>query len=113
MSDASSASRKKSLPALLVVVAALVVLGVVLWRIDRTPSTDDAYVYADTINVVPEVNGRIVEMPVRDNQPVKRGDLLFRIDPRPHQDALNQARARLDTLDKQIALTQRSVNAQQ
>ncbi|MFJ1211680.1 multidrug transporter subunit MdtN [Burkholderia pyrrocinia] len=112
MSDASSASRKKSLPALLVA-AALVLLGVVLWLIDRAPSTDDAYVYADTINVVPEVNGRIVEMPVRDNQQVKRGDLLFRIDPRPYQDALNQARARLDTLDKQIALTQRSVNAQQ
>ncbi|MEX3985495.1 multidrug transporter subunit MdtN [Paraburkholderia sp. EG287A] len=113
MSDASGASRKKSLPALLIVVAALVLLGVVLWRIDRAPGTDDAYVYADTINVVPEVSGRIVEMPVRDNQAVKRGDLLFRIDPRPYQDALDQARARLATLDKQIALTQRSVNAQQ
>ncbi|KVC52948.1 multidrug transporter subunit MdtN [Burkholderia stagnalis] len=113
MSDASRASRKKSLPALLVAAAALVLLGVVLWRIDRAPSTDDAYVYADTINVVPEVNGRIVEMPVRDNQQVKQGDLLFRIDPRPYQDALNQARARLETLDRQIALTQRSVNAQQ
>ncbi|MBN3789776.1 multidrug transporter subunit MdtN [Burkholderia sp. Ac-20353] len=113
MSDASGASRKKSFPALLIVVAALVLLGVVVWRLDHAPTTDDAYVYADTINVVPEVNGRIVEMPVRDNQPVRRGDLLFRIDPRPYQDALNQARARLVTLDKQIALTQRSVNAQQ
>ncbi|WP_296651184.1 multidrug transporter subunit MdtN [Paraburkholderia sp.] len=113
MSDASGASRKKSLPALVIVVAALVLLGVVLWRVDHAPSTDDAYVYADTINVVPEVSGRIVEMPVRDNQAVKRGDLLFRIDPRPYQEALNQARARLATLDRQIALTQRTVNAQQ
>lgn len=113
MSDASGASCKKSLPALLIVVAALVLLGLVVWRVDHAPTTDDAYVYADTINVVPEVNGRIVEMPVRDNQAVKRGDLLFRIDPRPYQDALDQARARLVTLDRQIALTQRSVNAQQ
>ncbi|VWB58727.1 multidrug resistance protein MdtN [Burkholderia aenigmatica] len=113
MSDASGASRKKSIVTWLIVVAALVLLGVVLWRLEHAPTTDDAYVYADTINVVPEVNGKIVEMPVRDNQPVKRGDLLFRIDPRPYQDALDQARARRVTLDQQIALTQRSVNAQQ
>ncbi len=113
MSDASGASRKKSIVTWLIVVTALVLLGVVLWRLDRAPTTDDAYVYADTINVVPEVNGKIVEMPVRDNQPVKRGDLLFRIDPRPYQDALDQARARRVTLDRQIALTQRSeVDAQ-
>lgn len=112
MSDASGASRKKSLPALLIVVVALLLLGVVLWRVDHAPGTDDAYVYADTIHVVPEVNGRIVEMPVRDNQAVKRGDLLFRIDPRPYQDALDRVRARLVTLNEQIALTQRSVNAQ-
>jgi multidrug efflux system membrane fusion protein len=113
MSDAPDSSRKKSIPALLIVVAAFVLAVVVLWRVDRTPSTDDAYVYADTINVVPEVSGRIVEMPVRDNQAVKQGDLLFRIDPRPYQLALDQARARLVTLDQQISLTQRSVNAQQ
>jgi len=96
-----------------IVAVALLVLGAVLWRLDRTPRTDDAYAYADTIYVVPEVSGRIVDLPVRDNQAVKKGDLLLRIDPRPYQAALNQARARLDALDKQIALTQRSVNAQQ
>ncbi len=80
---------------------------------DRTPRTDDAYVYADTIDVVPEVNGRIVEMAVRDNQAVKQGDLLFRIDPRPYQDALTRGQASLIALDRQIELTQRTVNAQQ
>ena len=35
----------------------------VIRELDRAPRTDDAYVYADTIDVVPEVNGRIVEWP--------------------------------------------------
>lgn len=113
MADATGPSRNRRLPALLLVALALVLLVLVLWRIDRSPSTDDAYVYADTINVVPEVDGRIVGLPVRDNQAVKQGDLLMRIDPRPYQDALAEARARLVALDRQIELTQRSVNAQQ
>jgi len=103
----------KYLPAAAIALVALVLLGIVLSRLDRAPTTDDAYVYADTINVVPEVSGRIIELPVRDNQAVRQGDLLLRIDPRPYQAALDQARARLDTLNNQIALTQRSVNAQQ
>lgn len=103
----------KNLLAAGIVLIAVVLLGIVLWRLDRAPDTDDAYVYADTINVVPEVSGRIIELPVRDNQAVRQGDLLLRIDPRPYQAALDQARARLDTLNNQIVLTQRSVNAQQ
>lgn len=108
-----AAQRTKKLPAAAILLITIVLLVAVLWRLDRAPSTDDAYVYADTISVVPEVSGRIVELPVRDNQAVRRGDLLLRIDPRPYQAALAQARARLDTLERQIVLTQRSVNAQQ
>jgi multidrug efflux system membrane fusion protein len=90
-----------------------IVLGlVVVWRVDTVPRTDDAYVYADTINVVPEVAGRIVNLPVRDNQRVKKGDLLFELDKRPFEDALDRAQATLTQLDAQIMLTQRSVNAQ-
>jgi multidrug efflux system membrane fusion protein len=94
-------------------VVTLLLLAYVIRLWDRTPRTDDAYVYADTIDVVPEVSGRIVELAVRDNQAVKQGDLLFRIDPRPYQDALARGRASLVALDRQIELTQRSVNAQQ
>ncbi|REG52136.1 multidrug efflux system membrane fusion protein [Paraburkholderia sp. BL6669N2] len=114
MNDTARASRRtKRLPAAAILLLAVILLCVVLWRLDHAPSTDDAYVYADTINVVPEVSGRIVELPVRDNQAVRQGDLLLRIDPRPYRAALDQAQARLDTLNKQIVLTQRSVNAQQ
>jgi multidrug efflux system membrane fusion protein len=109
---ASSTSRRKW-PAIVLVVVTLLLLLFVIRLLDRAPRTDDAYVYADTIDVVPEVNGRIVELPVRDNQAVKQGDLLFRIDPRPYQDALTRGNASLVALDRQIELTQRTVNAQQ
>ena len=113
MATTSSGTKKKAWPAIVLVVATLLLAVFVIRELDRTPRTDDAYVYADTIDVVPEVSGRIVELAVRDNQAVKQGDLLFRIDPRPYQDALTRGQASLVALDRQIELTQRTVNAQQ
>lgn len=89
---AEKAPRSK-FPALLVVALALVALVFVIWRVDSAPSTNDAYASADTIDVVPEVSGRIVELAVTDNQAVKQGDLLFRIDPRPYEANLAKAEA--------------------
>ena len=113
MATTAGKTSKRTWPAIVLVVVTLLLLVFVIRLWDRTPRTDDAYVYADTIDVVPEVSGRIVELPVRDNQAVKQGDLLFRIDPRPYQDALARGKASLVALDRQIELTQRSVNAQQ
>ncbi|MGF6755717.1 multidrug transporter subunit MdtN [Paraburkholderia sp. GAS42] len=113
MATTASKTSKSKWPAIVLVVVTLLLLVFVIRLLDRAPRTDDAYVYADTIDVVPEVNGRIVEMAVHDNQAVKQGDLLFRIDPRPYQDALTRGNASLVALDRQIELTQRTVNAQQ
>ncbi|MEO3992094.1 multidrug transporter subunit MdtN [Pseudocitrobacter cyperus] len=110
-SSAKKAPRNK-LPALALVLLAIVVLIYVIWRVDSSPVTDDAYASADTVDVVPEVSGRIVELAVTDNQQVKQGDLLFRIDPRPYEANLTRAEASLVALEKQIMLTQRSVDAQ-
>lgn len=103
----------KKAPALILVLVAIVVMVYVIWRLDSAPSTNDAYVYADTVDVVPEVSGRIVEMAVHDNQLVKQGDVLMRIDPRTYEANLAKAKASLEALDKQIMLMQRSVDAQQ
>ncbi|MFR0688232.1 multidrug transporter subunit MdtN [Enterobacterales bacterium AE_CKDN230030158-1A_HGKHYDSX7] len=103
----------RKVSAVLVVFAALTLLVFVLWRVEATPRTDDAYAYADAIDVVSEINGRIVQMAVRDNQAVRQGDLMFQVDPRPLDDELVRARASLVALDKQIALTERTVKAQQ
>ena len=113
MATTTSTIKKRTWPAIALVVVTLLLVIFVIHRLDRTPRTDDAYVYADTIDVVPEVSGRIVELPVHDNQAVKQGDLLFRIDPRPYQDALTRGNASLVALERQIELTQRTVNAQQ
>jgi len=98
----------------LAILAAAIGLAVyVVYYLDQSPRTDDAYVRADTIGVAPQVSGRIVNLRVQDNQAVKQGDVLFEIDPEPYRYALQRARAALDSLEKQIGLSQRDVRAQQ
>src|SRR5713226_4841103 len=90
----------------LAIMAGFVILGVVVVRrVVRHPQTDDAIVTADIIGVVPQVSGTITELHVTDNQAVKRGDLLFVIDPRPYQFAVQRARADLAALDGEIEVT--------
>ncbi|QBJ34623.1 multidrug transporter subunit MdtN [Hafnia alvei] len=91
----------------------LIALCIVMLKIDEAPQTDDAYIYADTINVVPVIEGHIVTIPVKNNQLVTKGDLLFKIDPRPYEHAIESGTAQLATLDEQIKLAQRAVDAQQ
>jgi membrane fusion protein, multidrug efflux system len=112
MTTTTSKTSKRKWPAILLVLITIALLIFVIGLLDRAPRTDDAYAYADTIDVVPEVSGRIVNLAVRDNQAVKQGDLLFQIDPRPYEDALTRGKASLVALDRQIELTQRTVNAQ-
>jgi len=82
---------------LLVVIPLLVVGGAVVgWlRTGGVASTDDAYVQADKIAIVPRVTGRVTEVAVTENQPVAGGQLLFRIDPEPYRLALARADAEL------------------
>ncbi|HEY5308072.1 MAG TPA: biotin/lipoyl-binding protein, partial [Casimicrobiaceae bacterium] len=97
-----------------VILLAAVGLAVyVVWYLDTSPRTDDAFVRANTIGVAPQVNGRIVALRVHDNQAVKEGDVLFEIDPVPFQHSLSRAQAALDSLEKQIGLSRRDVKAQQ
>ena len=60
---------------------------------DHYVSTDNAYVQQDKVSVAAEVSGKIVEVLVRENQPVKAGQILFRIDPAPYRIAAAQADA--------------------
>jgi multidrug efflux system membrane fusion protein len=95
-----------------VAVAAAVALLLVVYLINRSPRTDDASVWANYIEIAPEVSGRLVELPVKDNAFVKTGDLLFVIDPRPYEYALEQALSDQRALEEQIIDQHRRIAAQ-
>jgi len=69
----------------------------------RYVKTDNAYVQQSVIAVSPDVTGRIVAVMVGENQRVKAGDILFRIDPEPYRIALDQAEAAVASARVQVA----------
>src|ERR1700761_7451964 len=95
-----------------VVVAAAIALVLVILQTDLHPRTDDASVRANVIEIAPEVSGRLVQLPVKDNAFVKKGGLLFAIDPRPYEYALSQALSDQDALEQQIIDQKRKIAAQ-
>src|SRR6266403_910032 len=88
------------------------VLGLgVLYHTHHDPRTDDAEVFANFIGIAPQVEGPIVRLNVRDNQFVKQGELLYEIDKRPYEYALEKAISDQASLEGQIADERRRINA--
>jgi len=83
-------------------VAAAVVGGFMYLAQEQYVATDDAFVRAAKVTVNARVSGQAVEIAVRDNERVKQGQVLFRIDPEPYQIAVDQAEARLGSARLQI-----------
>ncbi len=67
------------------------------------PSSADVRVFKYVVQILPQVRGRVVEVPVEPNRLVKKGELLFRIDPTPYQNDLNLAKAKLGAAEAQFA----------
>ena len=76
---------------------AVVLIAAAWWYLTsgRYVSTDDAYVQAARTMISADVSGRVVAIAVQDNQRVAKGQLLFQLDPRPFQIAVEQAQAQL------------------
>jgi membrane fusion protein (multidrug efflux system) len=92
---------------MLVVPALLIVGGAYYWLTSGgSVSTDDAQVKQDIVSVSAQVTGPIQQVYVRDGTKVKRGDILFRIDPEPFQVALEQAQAQLSNAELQTHVLQ-------
>jgi len=78
----------------LLIVAVAVIAGYHLWTYyQEAPWTRDGRVRADVVTIAPDVSGLVAEVLVHDNQPVQRGEVLFRIDPDRFELALAQADA--------------------
>jgi membrane fusion protein, multidrug efflux system len=90
----------------------IVLAALTIRRVDVRPRTDDAYLQADVVHMAPEVSGRIIEFAVRENQTVRRGQVLFRIDPVPFRLRVDQAQATVRGLEAKLGLTADQVAAQ-
>jgi multidrug resistance efflux pump len=108
---------------LLTGIVVLVAIAAVLfkyWDYVVNPWTRDGQVRAKIVQITPRVTGHIVDLPIKDNQFVKAGDLLYQIDPRTFEASLAQAKAQYDSaldeydsLDKQVAAAQAQVQVAQ
>jgi membrane fusion protein (multidrug efflux system) len=88
---------------LVAVPAVAVAAGLALWlQGGRFEETENAYVKAHMIAVTADVSGRVVEVGVRDNEPVVAGALLFRIDPAPFELAVARAEAQMAVVRTEV-----------
>jgi len=96
----------------IVIIVAAVLAVVWVSRISyREPRTDDAAVRANVVGIAPHVGGPLIELNVVDNQAVEQGDLLFVIDPRPFEVALESAKAERMLAESQVAGLRKSIEA--
>ncbi|MBY0432357.1 MAG: biotin/lipoyl-binding protein, partial [Rhodospirillales bacterium] len=82
-----------------------------LWRFEQ--NTDDAYVQSDITPISSKVTGHVVAVEVRDNQPVRKGEVLLRIDPRDLQARQAEAEAIIEARRASIANLETRLAAQQ
>ncbi|MGH8174049.1 MAG: HlyD family secretion protein [Rhodanobacteraceae bacterium] len=76
----------------------LAIAGYLYVTSGRYASTDNAYVQADRVTIAPQVAGRVASVDVRENQPVRKGDVLFRIDQEPLEIAAARMTAQVESV---------------
>src|SRR4030095_11751367 len=77
------------------------------------PTTSDVRVVRYVVPIVSQVRGRFIEVPVENNRPVKKGDVLFRIDPTPYQNEVRSIEARLAADEAKVGADRERVTAAQ
>ena len=93
----------------LILVGAAAAMAVTVWQWEYRPRTDDATGAPTSSSSLPQANGHIVDLPIHDDQQVQKGELLFVVDPRPYEIALERARAALALTRKEVAALGKAV----
>ena len=93
-------------------VGALISAGLVVYEVVEYPRTDDAEVTANVIGIAPVVEGPVVRLAIHDNDLVKKGDLLYKVDDRPYLYALQSAIAAQAELEGEIENESRRISSQ-
>jgi membrane fusion protein (multidrug efflux system) len=94
----------------------VIILAVVAWFIltgGRFESTDDSYVDMAKAPISADISGRVIEIDVKENQPVKAGQVLFKLDPANEQAAAARASAAVAAAQLQVTTLRQAVNQQQ
>lgn len=94
------------------VALALAAAVLLYWRWLDKPWTRDAQVRANIVGIAPRVAGPIINIPIKDNQAVARGDLLFEIDPSTYQAEVNTATGRLKQAEAAALQTRQELDRQ-
>jgi membrane fusion protein (multidrug efflux system) len=106
----ASLGQRLRLPLLLAAPILIVIAALYIYLTGgRYVSTDDAYVQSARGSVSANVSGQVVEVDVRENQFVHAGDVLFRLDSRPYDVAVEQAQAELVSAEEGVSATQASL----
>jgi membrane fusion protein, multidrug efflux system len=116
--DASWLARLRQRRGLVLTITAIVIaaaVGIVVWWVNASGyiSTDDAFIDARTVTVSSQVSGRIVDVPVTDNELVKAGTVLVTIERDDYQAQVDQAKAQVDQSQANIANVEAQIEAQQ
>jgi multidrug efflux system membrane fusion protein len=115
MPESDTAPHRKPLGRIVsisIIAGALITGLLVIDETNKYPRTDDAEIFANFIGIAPQVDGPIMQLAVQDNAFIKQGNLLFEIDPRPYEYALEKARSDLNTLEGQIGDERRTIASQ-
>jgi membrane fusion protein (multidrug efflux system) len=106
--------RHPVLTTFIVLLVILAVIGAVFWWLHarQYESTDDAFIDARTVTISAQISGLITAVPVTDNQPVKAGTVLARIDDSDYQVSLEQAKAQVAQAEAAIANADAQIEAQ-
>ncbi len=92
----------------------LAIVGTIVWNYwvyMVNPWTRNGQVMAQVIQITPRVTGTIIDLPIVDNQFVKKGDLLFQIDSRTYESTLAGARGMLAETEDEIEALSAQVDA--